>query len=90
MMIRMPHDDPQMIRFSAHLVLVLRHLLAEEMEMKDAFRDKIPSVGDLILNIEVAFCQFSNFVLAYRIRVNMINIMFSYGKRSETICSKCD
>ncbi|KAK4267215.1 hypothetical protein QN277_024027 [Acacia crassicarpa] len=46
-----PHADPQMTRFSAHLVLVLRHLLAEEMEMEDAFRDKILSVGDLILNI---------------------------------------
>ncbi|KAI9102934.1 hypothetical protein K1719_023373 [Acacia pycnantha] len=50
-----PHADPQMIRFSAHLVLVLRHLLAEEMEMKDAFRDKILSVGDLILNMYAMF-----------------------------------
>ncbi|KAB1211918.1 hypothetical protein CJ030_MR5G000979 [Morella rubra] len=33
-----PHGDPQMIRFGAHLVLVLRYLLADEM--KDAFREK--------------------------------------------------
>ncbi|CAI9304310.1 unnamed protein product [Lactuca saligna] len=33
-----PHGDPQMIRFGARLVLVLRHLLADEM--KDAFKEK--------------------------------------------------
>ncbi|XP_054783533.1 nuclear pore complex protein NUP107 [Prosopis cineraria] len=48
-----PHADPQMIRFGAHLVLVLRHLLADEM--KDAFRDKILTVGDLILNMYAMF-----------------------------------
>ena len=35
-----------MIQFCAHIVLVLRYLLSEEL--KDAFRDKIMSVGDLI------------------------------------------
>ncbi|THG15317.1 hypothetical protein TEA_008785 [Camellia sinensis var. sinensis] len=44
-----PHGDPQMIRFGAHLVLVLRYLLVEQM--KDAFREKIMTVGDLILHI---------------------------------------
>lgn len=44
-----PHGDPQMIRFGAHLVLVLRYLLADEM--KDAFREKILNVGDLILHM---------------------------------------
>jgi hypothetical protein len=44
-----PHGDPQMIRFGAHLVLVLRYLLADEM--KDAFKEKIMSVGDLILHM---------------------------------------
>ncbi|KAI8025103.1 Nuclear pore complex protein NUP107 [Camellia lanceoleosa] len=44
-----PHGDPQMIRFGAHLVLVLRCLLVEQM--KDAFREKIMTVGDLILHI---------------------------------------
>lgn len=44
-----PHGDPQMIRFGAHLVLVLRFLLAEEM--KDIFREKIMNVGDLILHM---------------------------------------
>ncbi|KAI8025179.1 Nuclear pore complex protein NUP107 [Camellia lanceoleosa] len=44
-----PHGDPQMIRFGAHLVLVLRYLLVDQM--KDAFREKIMTVGDLILHI---------------------------------------
>ncbi|CAL5379538.1 unnamed protein product [Camellia sinensis] len=50
-----PHGDPQMIRFGAHLVLVLRCLLVEQM--KDAFREKIMTIGDLILHImtEVIF-----------------------------------
>ncbi|CAL5379566.1 unnamed protein product [Camellia sinensis] len=45
-----PHGDPQMIRFGAHWVLVLRYLLVEQM--KDAFREKIMTVGDVILHIE--------------------------------------
>ncbi|CAL5381126.1 unnamed protein product [Camellia sinensis] len=40
-----PHGDPQMIRFGAHLVLVLRYLLVEQM--KGAFKEKIMTVGDL-------------------------------------------
>nr|KYP41292.1 Retrovirus-related Pol polyprotein from transposon TNT 1-94 [Cajanus cajan] len=48
-----PCGDPQMIRFGAHLVLVLRYLLAEEM--KDAFKDKILSVGDNILHLYALF-----------------------------------
>ena len=44
-----PHGDPQMIRFGAHIVLVFRYLLADEM--KDTFREKIMSVGDLILHM---------------------------------------
>ncbi|KAL0562213.1 hypothetical protein IC582_002665 [Cucumis melo] len=48
-----PHGDPQMIRFGAHLVLVLRFLLAEEM--KDIFREKIMNVGDLILHMYAMF-----------------------------------
>ncbi|XP_019460751.1 PREDICTED: nuclear pore complex protein NUP107 [Lupinus angustifolius] len=48
-----PHGDPQMIRFGAHLVLVLRYLLAEQM--KDTFRDKILSVGDNILHVYALF-----------------------------------
>ena len=43
------HGDPQMIRFGAHLVLVLRYLLDDET--KDAFKEKITNVGDLILNM---------------------------------------
>ncbi|KAI8027256.1 Nuclear pore complex protein NUP107 [Camellia lanceoleosa] len=44
-----PYGDPQMIRFGAHLVLVLRYLLVEQM--KGAFKEKIMTVGDLILHI---------------------------------------
>ncbi|CAI0419242.1 unnamed protein product [Linum tenue] len=48
-----PHGDPQLIRFGAHLVLVLRFLLAEEM--KDSFREKLMNAGDLILHMYVMF-----------------------------------
>ncbi|XP_058179143.1 nuclear pore complex protein NUP107 isoform X2 [Rhododendron vialii] len=48
-----PHGDAQMIRFGAHLVLVLRSLLGDQM--KDAFREKIMTVGDLILNMYAMF-----------------------------------
>uniref|UniRef100_A0A2P2K3Y4 Nuclear pore complex protein n=1 Tax=Rhizophora mucronata TaxID=61149 RepID=A0A2P2K3Y4_RHIMU len=48
-----PHGDPQMIRFGAHMVLVLRFLLGEEM--KDSFREKLMNVGDLILHMYVMF-----------------------------------
>lgn len=44
-----PRGDPQMIRFGAHLVLVLRYLLAEEMA--DTFREKIMTLGDLIIHM---------------------------------------
>lgn len=44
-----PHGDPQMIRFGAHLVLVLRRLLADKVE--DLFKEKIMTVGDLILHM---------------------------------------
>ncbi|KAJ6827274.1 vicilin-like seed storage protein [Iris pallida] len=44
-----PYGDPQMIRFGAHVVLVLRYLLGDEM--KDAFKEKLTTVGDLILNM---------------------------------------
>lgn len=48
-----PHGDSQMIRFGAHLVLVLRYLHAEEMQ--DSFREKLMTVGDLILHMYVMF-----------------------------------
>ncbi|KAK1288211.1 hypothetical protein QJS10_CPB19g01945 [Acorus calamus] len=47
-----PHIDPQMIRFGAHLVLVLRHLLAGEV---DTFREKLMTVGDFILQMYTMF-----------------------------------
>ncbi|KAK2979499.1 hypothetical protein RJ640_008383, partial [Escallonia rubra] len=48
-----PHGDPEMIRFGAHLVLVLRFLLADQM--KDVFREKIMTLGDLILHMYAMF-----------------------------------
>ncbi|OMO70586.1 Nuclear pore complex protein [Corchorus capsularis] len=42
--------DPQMIRFGAHLVLVLRYLLTDD-EMMDPFREKLMNVGDRILHV---------------------------------------
>lgn len=38
-----------MIRFGAHLVLVLRLLFGDEM--RDNFKEKLMNVGDLILNM---------------------------------------
>ncbi|CAL5381112.1 unnamed protein product [Camellia sinensis] len=48
-----PYGEPQMIRFGAHLVLVLRYLLVEQM--KGAFKEKIMTVGDLILHMYAIF-----------------------------------
>ncbi|KAL2516484.1 Nuclear pore complex protein [Forsythia ovata] len=48
-----PHGDPHMMRFGAHLVLVLRYLLADQM--MDAFREKIMTVGDFILHMYAMF-----------------------------------
>ncbi|KAF5733486.1 nuclear pore complex protein [Tripterygium wilfordii] len=48
-----PHGDPQMIRFGAHLVLVLRYLLADQM--KDLFKEKLVTIGDLILRMYAMF-----------------------------------
>ncbi|XP_022724801.1 nuclear pore complex protein NUP107-like isoform X2 [Durio zibethinus] len=45
--------DPQMIRFGAHIVLVLRYLLTDEM--KDPFREKLMTVGDRILHMYSMF-----------------------------------
>ncbi|XVF27106.1 hypothetical protein REPUB_Repub14bG0078000 [Reevesia pubescens] len=42
-----------MIRFGAHIVLVLRYLLADEM--KDTFREKLMTVGDRILHMYSMF-----------------------------------
>ncbi|XP_068662789.1 nuclear pore complex protein NUP107 [Aristolochia californica] len=48
-----PHGDAQMIRFAAHLVLVLRYLMADEI--KDGFKEKLMTVGDRILNMYAMF-----------------------------------
>ncbi|CAN6451397.1 unnamed protein product [Victoria cruziana] len=42
-----PCGDPQLVRFGAHLVLVLRYLLADDI--KDAFKEKLVIVGNFIL-----------------------------------------
>nr|CAB3490441.1 unnamed protein product [Digitaria exilis] len=44
-----PLDDPEMIRFGAHVVLVLRYIFSDEME--DELEEKLVTVGDLIVNI---------------------------------------
>ncbi|KAH9625255.1 hypothetical protein KSS87_022165 [Heliosperma pusillum] len=44
-----PHGEPHMLRFGAHLVLVLRLLLEDDLE--GAAKEKIMNVGDLILHI---------------------------------------
>ncbi|KAK9756015.1 hypothetical protein RND81_01G067200 [Saponaria officinalis] len=44
-----PHGEPHMLRFGAHLVLVIRLLLGDELE--GASKEKIMNVGDLILHI---------------------------------------
>ncbi|KAL0743683.1 hypothetical protein Bca4012_085196 [Brassica carinata] len=46
-----PHGDPHMIKFGAHVVLVLRYMLADEI--KD--REKLSNVGDLILHMYSMF-----------------------------------
>ncbi|XP_041994312.1 nuclear pore complex protein NUP107-like [Salvia splendens] len=48
-----PHGDPQMMRFGAHLVLVLRYLHADQMT--DTFKEKIMTVGDLIIHMYAMF-----------------------------------
>lgn len=44
-----PHGDPQMLRFGAHLVLVLRYLLTDDM--KDPFKEELMIIGDRIINM---------------------------------------
>lgn len=48
-----PHGDPQMIRFGAHVSLLLRYLLDDEM--KGAFKEKLTTVGDNILQMYAMF-----------------------------------
>ncbi|CAH9076937.1 unnamed protein product [Cuscuta europaea] len=48
-----PHGDPQMMRFGAHLVLVIRYLLDDQIS--DDFREKVMTVGDLIIHIYAMF-----------------------------------
>ncbi|KAK4851211.1 hypothetical protein QYF36_013325 [Acer negundo] len=48
-----PHGDPQMLRFGAHLVLVLRYLLTDDM--KGPFREELMNVGDLIIHMYAMF-----------------------------------
>ncbi|KAJ1276589.1 hypothetical protein BS78_05G226100 [Paspalum vaginatum] len=46
-------DDPEMIRFGAHIVLVLRYLFSDEME--EELEEKLVTVGDLIINTYVMY-----------------------------------
>ncbi|KAL8138365.1 hypothetical protein V2J09_004366 [Rumex salicifolius] len=47
------HGDPQMIRFGAHLVLVLRYMCGDHV--KDEFKEKMMNVGDLIVQMYTMF-----------------------------------
>ncbi|KAF8672984.1 hypothetical protein HU200_049052 [Digitaria exilis] len=49
----LPLDDPEMIRFGAHVVLVLRYIFSDEME--DELEEKLVTVGDLIVNMYVRY-----------------------------------
>jgi len=46
-------DDPEMIRFGAHVVLVLRYIFSDEIE--DELEEKLVTVGDLIINLYVRY-----------------------------------
>ncbi|KAJ7559069.1 hypothetical protein O6H91_04G068600 [Diphasiastrum complanatum] len=48
-----PYGNPQIIRFGAHMVLVLRSILTGEV--KEACREKLWLIGDLILNTYAIF-----------------------------------
>ncbi|XP_020575766.1 nuclear pore complex protein NUP107 isoform X2 [Phalaenopsis equestris] len=48
-----PHGDPQLIRFGAHLSLLFRYLLDDEM--KDTFKEKLMTVGDNIIQMYAMF-----------------------------------
>ncbi|CAO2142575.1 unnamed protein product [Urochloa humidicola] len=48
-----PLDDPEMIRFGAHVVLVLRYIFSDEIE--DELEEKLVTVGDLIINLYVRY-----------------------------------
>ncbi|TVU23912.1 hypothetical protein EJB05_26300 [Eragrostis curvula] len=48
-----PLDDPEMIRFGAHIVLVLRYIFGDEME--DELEEKLVAIGDLIITTYVRY-----------------------------------
>ncbi|CAM6042536.1 unnamed protein product [Sphagnum compactum] len=48
-----PHGHPQMVRFGAHLVIVLRNILIETADK--IIMEKLQLVGDLILNAYLIF-----------------------------------
>ena len=48
-----PHGHPQNVRFAAHLVLVLRRILANTAD--DIVKEKLGLIGDLILSAYVIF-----------------------------------
>lgn len=71
-----PHGDPQMIRFGAHLVLVLRYLLADEL--KDAFKEKIMTLGDLILHMYVVYSHFINYSVSLETAIALLDYIHIY------------
>ncbi|XP_078148291.1 nuclear pore complex protein isoform X3 [Carex rostrata] len=48
-----PPGDPEMMRFGAHLVLVLRYII--DVELKEVIREKLETIGDRILHLYVMY-----------------------------------
>ncbi|KAF3335878.1 nuclear pore complex protein NUP107 [Carex littledalei] len=48
-----PQGDPEMMRFGAHLVLVLRYII--DVELKEVIREKLETIGDRILHLYVMY-----------------------------------
>ncbi|CAL5379590.1 unnamed protein product [Camellia sinensis] len=78
-----PHGDPQMIRFGAHLVLVLRYLLVEQM--KGAFKEKIMTVGDLILHIDMMASMWSRWLTCLVKNDEAWYVIFLFSKHHEEL-----
>jgi nuclear pore complex protein Nup107 len=44
-----PQGDPEMMRYGAHIVLVLRYII--DVELKEVIGGKLETVGDRILHL---------------------------------------
>lgn len=59
-----PPGDPEMMRFGAHLVLVLRYII--DVELKEVIREKLETIGDRILHMLVSLNLFSRCITFIR------------------------